>query len=177
MAPGPVHIRFAARAGMTMKSASIPRCRGWMRPGRPCSGGGRAHPDSRRKSFTAALKSLPRHARSIILGGDGFDAVPIGLRARTKRVRYRAHGVRRRERTWYTRELLTEPTGRWRHTLTSSVMPPRRNATVAGIGCSRGDHILTATFQRTAGGGPRRSRTPAPRRPSRRMPARCTSAG
>ncbi len=67
VAPGPVHTGFAARAGMSMKSAATPDVVAdatWSALGRRVT----VVPGSQAKFMTASLKSLPRYARSLILG-------------------------------------------------------------------------------------------------------------
>ena len=67
VAPGPVHTGFAARAGMTMTSAATPDMvadAAWSALGRRVT----VVPGSQAKFMTASLKSLPRYARSLILG-------------------------------------------------------------------------------------------------------------
>lgn len=67
VAPGPVHTGFAARAGMSMKSAATPdqvARVAWSGLGRR----GTVVPGLQAKVMTAGLKSLPRWVRSIILG-------------------------------------------------------------------------------------------------------------
>jgi short-subunit dehydrogenase len=66
VAPGPVHTGFAARAGMTMSSATTPdvvAAATWSALGRR----GTVVPGAQAKAMTAALKTLPRPLRSIIL--------------------------------------------------------------------------------------------------------------
>lgn len=66
VAPGPVHTGFAARAGMTMKSAATPDVvadAAWSALGRRVT----VVPGLQAKFMTASLKSLPRYARSLIL--------------------------------------------------------------------------------------------------------------
>lgn len=66
VAPGPVHTGFAARAGMTMKSAATPdevADAAWSALGRRVT----VVPGFQAKFMTASLKSLPRYARSLIL--------------------------------------------------------------------------------------------------------------
>lgn len=67
VAPGPVHTGFAARAGMTMNSAATPDVVAdatWSALGRRVT----IVPGLQAKVLTAGLKSLPRYARSVILG-------------------------------------------------------------------------------------------------------------
>ena len=67
VAPGPVHTGFAARAGMTMTSAATPdevAAATWSALGRRVT----VAPGLQAKVLTAGLKSLPRYARSVILG-------------------------------------------------------------------------------------------------------------
>ena len=66
VAPGPVHTGFAARAGMSMKSAATPDTVAnatWSALGRR----GTVVPGLQAKALTAALKGLPRPVRSTIL--------------------------------------------------------------------------------------------------------------
>lgn len=66
VAPGPVHTGFAARAGMTMKSAATPdevAGAAWSALGHRVT----VVPGFQAKFMTASLKSLPRYARSLIL--------------------------------------------------------------------------------------------------------------
>lgn len=67
VAPGPVHTGFAARAGMTMKSAATPDVvadAAWSAVGHRVT----VVPGLQAKFTTAALKALPRYVRSLILG-------------------------------------------------------------------------------------------------------------
>ncbi|MGV0993290.1 MAG: SDR family NAD(P)-dependent oxidoreductase [Mycobacterium sp.] len=66
VAPGPVHTGFAARAGMTMKSAASPDV---VAKATLAALGKRVTvvPGGQAKLLTAGLKSLPRYARSLIL--------------------------------------------------------------------------------------------------------------
>lgn len=67
VAPGPVHTGFAARAGLTMKSAAAPEVVAkamWSSLGRRVT----VVPGRQAKFLTASLKMLPRRYRSIILG-------------------------------------------------------------------------------------------------------------
>lgn len=67
VAPGPVHTGFAARAGMTMTSAATPDVvadAAWSALGHRVT----VVPGWQAKVMTASLKSLPRYARSLILG-------------------------------------------------------------------------------------------------------------
>lgn len=67
VAPGPVHTGFAARAGMTMGSAATPdvvASAAWRALGRRTT----VVPGTLAKGLTAAVKSLPRGPRSVILG-------------------------------------------------------------------------------------------------------------
>ncbi len=67
VAPGPVHTGFAARAGMTMTSATTPDIVAnatWSALGRR----GTVVPGFQAKALTATLKTLPRPLRSMILG-------------------------------------------------------------------------------------------------------------
>lgn len=67
VAPGPVHTGFAARAGLTMKSAAAPEVVAkamWSSLGRRVT----VVPGRQAKFLTASLKLLPRRYRSIILG-------------------------------------------------------------------------------------------------------------
>ena len=66
VAPGPVHTGFAARAGMTMKSAATPDVvadAAWSSLGHRVT----VVPGLQAKFMTASLKTLPRYARSLIL--------------------------------------------------------------------------------------------------------------
>lgn len=66
VAPGPVHTGFAARAGMTLPVATTPEVVAnatWAALGRR----GTVVPGVQAKILTAALKSLPRRGRSVIL--------------------------------------------------------------------------------------------------------------
>lgn len=67
VAPGPVHTGFAARAGMSMKSAATPDQVArvtWSGLGRR----GTVVPGLQAKVMTTGIKSLPRWVRAIILG-------------------------------------------------------------------------------------------------------------
>lgn len=67
VAPGPVHTGFAARAGLTMKSAAAPEVVAeamWSALGRRAT----VVPGAQAKFLTASLRVLPRQLRSIILG-------------------------------------------------------------------------------------------------------------
>jgi len=67
VAPGPVHTGFAARAGLTMKSAAAPEAVAnamWSALGRRVT----VVPGPQAKVLTASLKLLPRGIRSMILG-------------------------------------------------------------------------------------------------------------
>lgn len=67
VAPGPVHTGFAARAGMSMKSAATPDVvadAAWSALGHRVT----VVPGLQAKFMTASLKSLPRYVRSLILG-------------------------------------------------------------------------------------------------------------
>ncbi|MBX9639862.1 MAG: SDR family NAD(P)-dependent oxidoreductase [Mycobacteriaceae bacterium] len=67
VAPGPVHTGFAARAGLTMKSAAAPEVVAeamWSALGRRVT----VVPGAQAKFLTASLRVLPRQLRSIILG-------------------------------------------------------------------------------------------------------------
>ena len=66
VAPGPVHTGFAARAGMTMKSAATPAVvadAAWSALGHRVT----VVPGFQAKFMTTSLKALPRYARSLIL--------------------------------------------------------------------------------------------------------------
>lgn len=66
VAPGPVHTGFAARAGMTMKSAATPDVvaeAAWSALGHRVT----VVPGWQGKLMTTSLKSLPRYVRSLIL--------------------------------------------------------------------------------------------------------------
>ncbi len=80
VAPGPVHTGFAARAGLTMKSAAAPEVVAqatWAGLGRRVT----VVPGVQAKFLTASLKMLPRRFRSIILG-----QVTASMRRKTKEV-------------------------------------------------------------------------------------------
>ncbi|WP_310777766.1 SDR family NAD(P)-dependent oxidoreductase [Mycobacterium sp. Z3061] len=67
VAPGPVHTGFAARAGLTMKSAAAPETVAeamWSALGRRVT----VVPGGQAKFLTASLKMLPRRVRTIIMG-------------------------------------------------------------------------------------------------------------
>lgn len=67
VAPGPVHTGFAARAGMTLRSATTPDVVAratWAALGKRVT----VVPGFQAKVMTGALKTLPRGARSAILG-------------------------------------------------------------------------------------------------------------
>ena len=66
VAPGPVHTGFAARAGLSMKSATTPQVvanTAWSALGRKVT----VVPGAQAKVMTASLKLVPRRTRSIIL--------------------------------------------------------------------------------------------------------------
>jgi len=66
VAPGPVHTGFAARAGMSMKSAATPDVvadAAWSALGHRVT----VVPGLQAKFMTASLKTLPRYVRSLIL--------------------------------------------------------------------------------------------------------------
>lgn len=66
VAPGPVHTGFAARAGLSMRSATSPQVvadAAWAALGRKVT----VVPGAQAKVMTASLKLLPRRARSAIL--------------------------------------------------------------------------------------------------------------